>query len=265
MSVTVGENHAKHKLAAGELVLCLGVNQMRTPNIAMIAAACGFDAIYIDLEHNPTSLETAAAICVAALGIGITPIARVSSRDAHDATRILDCGAQGVMVPHVSTVAEARAVVESCRYPPQGHRSASGSGPALGYAARSQGEINNFLNQQTLLIAMLETPEAIENADAIAAVDGIDLLHIGSSDLSTEMGIPGQYNHARMRQAYEATAKAARAHGKWMGVGGVREDLEFQTWLLQLGMRYLTGGSDVGYILSAGRADVKRLRAAPLS
>ena len=71
---------------AGELVLCMRVNQMRTPNIAMIAAACGFDAIYIDLEHNPTSLEAAAAICVAALGIGITPIARVSSRDAHDAT-----------------------------------------------------------------------------------------------------------------------------------------------------------------------------------
>ena len=121
------------------------VNQMRTPNVAMIAAACGFDAVYIDLEHNPTSLETAAAICVAALGIGLTPIARVSSRDAHDATRILDCGAQGVMVPHVSTVTEAKAVVESCRYLPQGHRSASGSGPSLGYAARSQGEIT-FMN-----------------------------------------------------------------------------------------------------------------------
>jgi 2-keto-3-deoxy-L-rhamnonate aldolase RhmA len=217
MPNNVGENQAKRKLAAGELVLCMGVNQMRTPNIAMIAGACGFDAVYIDLEHNPTSLETAAAICVAALGIGITPIARVSSRDAHDATRILDCGAQGVMVPHVSTVAEARAVVESCRYPPHGHRSASGSGPALGYSARSQGEINSYLNEQTLLIAMLETPEAIENADAIAAI------------------------------------------------GGVREDLEFQTWLMQLGMRYLTGGSDVGYILSAGRADVKRLREVRLS
>jgi len=71
--------------------------------------------------------------------------------------------------------------------------------------------------------------------------------------------------HARMRQAHEATARAARAHGKWMGVGGVREDLEFQSWLLQLGMRYLTGGSDVGYILSAGRADVKWLREVPLS
>jgi 2-keto-3-deoxy-L-rhamnonate aldolase RhmA len=111
---------------------------------------------------------------------------------------------------------------------------------------------------------MLETPEAIANADAIAAVDGIDILHIGSTDLSTEMGIPGQYQHARMREAYEATAQSARAHGKWMGVGGVREDLEFQAWLVQLGMRYLTGGSDVGYILSAGRADVRRIRDLPL-
>jgi 2-keto-3-deoxy-L-rhamnonate aldolase RhmA len=73
-----------------------------------------------------------------------------------------------------------------------GCRCASGSGPALGYASRSQGEINNYLNEQTLLIAMLETPEAIENADAIAAVDGIDMLHIGSSDLSAGMGIAGQ-------------------------------------------------------------------------
>ena len=265
MPNSVGEHQAKRKLAAGELTLFMGVNQMRTPNIAMIAAACGFDGVYIDLEHNPTSLETAAAICVAALGLGITPVARVSSREPHDATRILDCGAQGVMVPHVSTVAEAKAVVESCRYPPLGHRSAAGSGPALGYAARSQAEINTYLNERTLLIAMLETPEAIENDDAIAAVDGIDVVHIGSTDLSTEMGIPGQYQHARMREAYETTAKAARSHEKSFGVGGVREDLEFQTWLLQIGMRYLTGGSDVGYILSAGRADVKRIRAVPFT
>src|ERR671922_53464 len=87
MPTAIGENLAKKKLAANELVLCMGVNQLRTPNIAMIAAACGFDAVYIDLEHNPTSLETAAAVCVAALGMGITPIARVTSHDPHDATR----------------------------------------------------------------------------------------------------------------------------------------------------------------------------------
>jgi 2-keto-3-deoxy-L-rhamnonate aldolase RhmA len=264
MPTTIGANLARQKLANDELVVCLGVNQMRTPNIAMIAAACGFDAIYIDLEHNPTSLETAAAICVAALGLGVTPIARVTSHDPHDATRILDCGAQGVMVPHIQNAAEARVVVEACRFAPIGHRSASGTVPALGYAALKQPEINKLLNEHTLLIAMLETPEAIENVDAIAAVDGNDVVHIGSTDLSTEMGIPGDYQHPRMRAAFEATAAAAKHHGKAMGVGGVREDLAFQTWLVQLGVRYLTSGSDVGYILSAGRADVRQQRAIPL-
>ncbi len=260
MPTQIGENLAKKKLQANELVLCMGVNQLRTPNIAMIAAACGFDAVYIDLEHNPTSLETAAGVCVAALGMGITPIARVTSHDPHDATRILDCGAQGVMVPHVQNAAEAKAIVEACLYAPKGHRSAFGSGPQLGYAAIPQAEVCKIINRETLLMAMIETPEAVANADAIAAVDGIDTLHIGASDLSTEMGIPGQYKHERMKAAFETVAKAARSHGKSFGVGGVRQDFEFQSWLIKIGMRYLTGGSDVGYILSAGRADVKQLR-----
>jgi 4-hydroxy-2-oxoheptanedioate aldolase len=93
-------------------------------------------------------------------------------------------------------------------------------------------------------MVMIETPEAVENADAIAAVDGIDVLHIGVSDLSTEMGLPGRYTHERMRAAFETVAQAAKGH-EGDGVGGVR---------------HLTGGSDVGYILSAGRSDVKQLR-----
>src|SRR3981189_356678 len=107
MPTAIGENSGKKKLASKELVLCMGVNQLRTPNIAMIAAACGFDAVYIDLEHNPTSLETPAGVCVAALGMGLTPIARVTSHDPHDATRILDCGAQGVMGPHGTNAPDA--------------------------------------------------------------------------------------------------------------------------------------------------------------
>jgi 2-keto-3-deoxy-L-rhamnonate aldolase RhmA len=257
MPTPIGTDIAKQKLAANELVLCFGVNQLRTPNIAMIAASCGFDALYIDLEHNPTSLETAAAICVAAIGLGITPIARVFLQDA---ARILDCGAQGVMVPHVNTAAEARAIVDACRFAPLGHRSAAGTLPSLGYAALSQPEICRTLNQETLLMAMIETPAAVANAHEIAAVEGIDALHIGSTDLSTEMGIPGDYQHQRMRQAFETVASAAKAHGKAMGVGGVRQDVQFQTWLLELGVRYLTSGSDTLYILSGGRADVMQIR-----
>ena len=260
MSATPFENAAKHKLQAGKLVLSMSVNQIRTPNVGLVAAACGFDAIYVDLEHNPTSLESAAAICVAALPTGVTPIARVSSRDPHDIARILDCGAQGVMVPHVSTAAEARAAVSACRFPPLGHRSAFGTGPSLGYVGGSSAETQRFLNEQTLLLVMLETPEAIANADAIAAVEGVDAVHIGSTDLSTEMGIAGNYRHERMRAAYEAAARAARAHGKAMGVGGVRDDLEFLTWLVSLGVRYLSGASDIGYVLAGGRADVAAMR-----
>src|SRR5260370_31751500 len=87
MPTQIGENLAKKRLQAGELVLCMGVNQLRTPNIAMIAAACGFDAVYIDLEHNPTSLETAPGGGVAALGLGLTPIAPATPPAPHDPAR----------------------------------------------------------------------------------------------------------------------------------------------------------------------------------
>jgi 4-hydroxy-2-oxoheptanedioate aldolase len=163
-------------------------------------------------------------------------------------------------VPHIQNAKEAKAIVEACLYAPKGHRSAFGSGPALGYAAIPQAEVCKILNEETVLMAMIETPEAVENAEEIAAVEGIDVLHIGASDLSTEMGIPGQYSSDRMRAAFEKVAGAARRHSKQMGVGGVRQDFEFQSWLIKLGMRYLTGGSDIAYILSAGRADVKQLR-----
>ena len=136
---------------------------------------------------------------------------------------------------------------------------------SLGYAALAQAEVCRRLNDETLLMATIETPDAVANAEAIASVEGIDVLHIGASDLSTAMAISGQYQHERMRAAFETVAKAARSHGKAMGVGGVRQDFEFQSWLLRLGVRYLTGGSDVGYILSAGRADVKQLRELKLS
>src|SRR4051812_9710705 len=101
--------------------------------------------------------------------------------------------------------------------PPHGHRSAAGSLPSFGYAQMGQPEVCRRVNEETLLIAMIETPEAVENADAIAAVEGIDTVHIGASDLSTEMGIPGQYKHERMQTAFKTVADAARKHGKSMG------------------------------------------------
>jgi len=263
MPNSVGENQTKRKLKAGELDLFMGVNQMRTPNIAMIAAACGFDGIYIDLEHNPTSLETAAAICVAALGLGMTPIARVRRSVRRDPdSRLRRPRSDGPACQHRGRgQSRRRGLPLSAMGSPLRLRLRPGARLFRSVAGRNQ-----HLSERTNLVDRDARNAAVDRERRCnSAVDGIDVVHIGSSDLSTEMGIPGQYQHARMREAYEATAKAARSHGKSFGVGGVREDLEFQTWLLRLGMRYLTGGSDVGYILSAGRADVKRIREARLT
>lgn len=263
MTDAVYENLAKKKLRAGELVLCMAVNQMRSMEAPMIAARCGFDAIFVDLEHSATSLETAASICVSALSAGITPLARVPSHNPFHAARILDAGAQGVMIPHVENADEARAIVKHLRFPPMGLRSAYGTGPSLGYRTIGQGEVNTFLNEQELVIAMLETPQAIEHAEAIAAVPGIDMVHIGALDVSNVMGIPAAYGDPRMRAVFEKVANACKRHGKSMGVGGARGDREMQSYLIGLGVRYLTTGSDVGYLMNAARADVAAIRALP--
>lgn len=262
MSEYTLRNTAKHKMAAGELVLCMGLRQARTPDIALIAAACGFDAVYVDMEHSPISVDTTAMICTAALGAGITPIVRVPGHDVHLATRVLDGGALGVIFPHVNTKDEAAMMVEACRYPPVGHRSVMGSGPALGYRPMPLGKVNEHVNAETLLIVMLETPEGIANADAIAATPGIDMLLIGSNDLCTAMGIPGESKHPKLRAAYEATAKACRAHGKHLGIGGIRADVEHVAELVKLGGRFVIAASDVQYLMAAARNEVAALRKA---
>ncbi len=259
-----GKNIAKAKLQADELVLCLCVNQMRTPNIAMLAASAGFDALYVDHEHNPTDLETTAAICIAAVGMGITPLVRIASVASHDIGRVLDLGAQGIMVAHVNTAEEARAVAAACLFKPLGHRSASGPLVSMAYRPLPQAEVNAMANRETLVMAIIETEEGLANVDAIGAVPGIDTLHIGANDLSIELGVTGQYRHATMRDAYAKVTAAARKGGKSTGIGGIRNDPALQTELLQQGFRYITCGSDVGYVLGGGQADTEAIRAMPL-
>jgi 2-keto-3-deoxy-L-rhamnonate aldolase RhmA len=253
-------NHMRQKLTAGELVLVMNLRLARTVDIAMVAKAGGYDAIYVDMEHSPYSIETTATICAAALGLGITPLVRVPSHEGHWSSRVLDGGAQGVIVPHVNTRAEAEAVVQHCRFPPLGQRSVMGLGPALGYRAMPLGEINDRLNADTAVIVMLETAEGIDNAKAIAAVPGIDVLLIGSGDLTTDYGIPGQVDHPRLREAYERVAKACRSNGKSLGVGGIRHNVALQGELIRLGARFVIAGTDVNYVLAGARQDTAALR-----
>jgi 2-keto-3-deoxy-L-rhamnonate aldolase RhmA len=216
----IGRNFTKAMLQANDLVLCMAVNQMRTPNVGMIAASAGFDAIYVDLEHNPTDLQTTAAICIGALAADITPIVRIASCEPQDVSRLLDLGAQGVMVALVNTAEEARVIVDAALFKPKGRRSASGTLLSLGYRRMSQSEINRLVNQETLVIPIIETEEGLANVEAIAAMDEIDTLHIGANDLSVEMGLPGQIKHPRMRERTPRwRRRRGRMAGRWESAG----------------------------------------------
>lgn len=253
-------NYAKQKLEAGALVLCMGIRLGRTADIARLAKAAGFDALFVDMEHSTVTTDSAAQICTAALDAGITPLVRVPGHEHYHATRMLDGGAMGIIVPHVDTAEQARRCVDNCKFPPLGQRSVSGLMPQLGYMPMPAADAMAVLNENTLLTVMLETPQAIENADAIAAVDGIDQIMIGTNDLCATMGIPGQLGHADVIAAYQTTAKACRDHGRHFAIGGIRGDPELLQKILDMGARFILGGGDWAVLLGALRADVRELR-----
>jgi 2-keto-3-deoxy-L-rhamnonate aldolase RhmA len=261
--MAIVENTMKKKLEAGQMAIAFSVVHWRMANVAGIAKECGYDWLFIDMEHNTMDVDAAVQISVAALPTGITPIVRVPAHEHFHATRVLDGGAQGVVVPHVNSVEQARRVVENCKYPPIGHRSLTAPMPQLGFRTMPVADAIEALNRNTLVVAMLETPQAVDNADAIAAVEGIDALLIGTNDLAAEMGIPGQFGDARIEAAYAAMIAATRKHGKFAGMGGIYEHGLMEKFI-RMGVRLLLGGGDVAFMMAAARTRADFLRSLKL-
>ncbi len=246
-------NPARERLEKGELALGIGIRQARSVDIAKIMKSCGYDWLFLDLEHGVMALDSAVQIAVAALDAGIAPLVRVPSGQYWLATRALDGGALGIVMPHVDSAEEAAELVDRLKYPPQGHRSSGGNFPQFDFRGVGAGEATQALNAGNLVVAMLETPRAITNADAIAAVPGVDVLLIGTNDLTLEMGIPGKLGDARVEAAYEAVVAACRTHGKHPGMGGVYSE-ELLKRYIGLGMRMVLCGGDLGMMMSAATA-----------
>ena len=248
-------NHTKELLRQGKPAYGAGLRQARTPDIGRILKTAGYDWLFIDMEHNTMEIDTATSIAVAAQDAGITPITRVPSHDPFHATRALDGGAMGIVFPHVDDAATAKRLADACRYPPTGHRSITGSLPQLNFAARPLGQAAAEVDDAILLVVMLESPQAIDNADEIAAVAGIDALLIGTNDLTMEMGIPGELTHARIKDAYAQAARACQRHGKVLGMGGVYNPDQMRTYS-DMGARLVLAGSDLSFMMSGARAQI---------
>lgn len=244
-------NHMKEKLARDEVVASMTVRLSRSIEIAQIAAAGGFDTLYVDLEHNTLSIDTCCQICIAAQAIGITPLVRVPANTPDYICRVLDGGAMGVITPHVRSAAEARAMVDLVKFPALGHRSAGGALSQYGYRSYPTQETYAAMNDATSLVVMMETLDALEHVEEIIATDGVDMLLVGSNDLCAEMGITGQYDHPRLAAAFERSIAAARRVGKHVGIGGLANRDDLMAKFVQMGARYVSTGTDLAFLLGA--------------
>ena len=253
------QNLAKEQLDAGKLTLGVGLRQARTVDIAKAMKTAGYDWLFIDMEHNSMDIDVACQISVAAQDAGITPIVRVPGFEHHLASRALDGGALGIVVPHVDDETIAEKMVSSCRYPPIGHRSMTGALPQVNFNNFPIGELSEAVNTATLLILMIETPQAVDNAEMIAAVEGVDALLIGTNDLCMEMGIPGQFDHKAIGEAYDNVIAACKKHGKHAGMGGVY-DPTLMAEYIKKGARLILSGSDMAFMMAGAKAQASAIR-----
>ncbi|MEU1690081.1 aldolase/citrate lyase family protein [Streptomyces hirsutus] len=244
-------NPAKEKLSRGEPVFSMTIRLVRTVDIASIAYTAGFDSVYIDMEHSSFPLEAAGQICMACNHLGVTPLVRVPGLDPSFIARVMDAGAMGIIVPDVQSADEARTVVRAVKHAPLGERSLAGAPPQLHYRALPADQTARELDQASMVVAMIESQDGLNAADAIAAVDGVDILLVGANDLSGDLGIAGQMDHPQVHEAFLHVIDACRAHGKVVGIGGLggRPDLIRQ--YLELGAGYVSTGNDVSFLSAA--------------
>jgi 4-hydroxy-2-oxoheptanedioate aldolase len=253
-------NNVKEKLKRDEVVASMTVRLVRTIEIARIARTAGFDSLYVDLEHSSFSLETCGQICMAAVEAGIAPFVRVPANRPDYIARVLEGGALGIIAPHVRSADEANAVVRAAKFSPLGERSNAGGLPHLHFRSFPAPEAYAALNDATMVIVQFESATALDKTEEIVAVDGVDLVLVGLNDLLADWGIPGQYDHPRVREAYAGTIAACRRHGKHCGVGGLSTRPDLVAEFVRMGARYVSTGTDLAFLMSACTARAKQVQ-----
>ncbi|MEA2526914.1 MAG: 2-dehydro-3-deoxy-L-rhamnonate aldolase [Thermomicrobiales bacterium] len=212
------ENGVKRTLAEGGHAIGTMVFEFNTTGIGRAAAAAGAEFVIFDMEHTGWSIETIRMLVATTRAADTVPMVRVPATQYHLLSRPLDVGAMGLMVPMVEDVEQAKLIVRSAKYFPEG-----GRGTAFGVAHDDYtgGDVTAKMasaNAEIMLIAQIETAKGVENAEAIAAVDGIDCLWIGHFDLTQSLGIPAQFDHPRFQEAVDTVVAACNAHGKVAGI-----------------------------------------------
>lgn len=254
-------NPVRRRLEADELALGLIVRMARSGDVARIARTSGHDFLFIDAQHGIYSLETISHITQAALGCGVAPFVRVRSCRDPNISVMLDAGVTGIVVPDVNTAEDARMAVRACKFAPVGARSVTTGYPIFNYEPVPMRDTIALLNANTIVVCMIESLQGLENVDAIAAVDGVDVVQTALTDLCADMGKPGAYGDQQAMDAVARVTASALAHGKYAGVGG-DNDLTRQAVFIRQGVRFISTQSDGALLMGAATRVAGDLRSA---
>ena len=248
-------NAFKQALKAGRAQIGLWSSLSSNYTVEVIAGA-GFDWILLDMEHSPNDLESLLAQLQAAAPYPAHPVVRVPWNDRVTIKRVLDVGAQSLLVPYVSTPQEATAAVSSMRYPPAGARGVAGTTRATRF-----GRVRDYArraHEELCLLVQVETPAALDNIEAICAVEGIDGVFIGPADLHASLGFPGEVANAAVKPRIDEAIRRIRKAGKAPGILTPSE-ADARHWL-QCGALFVAVGADVGILARGAEALAAKFR-----
>lgn len=232
-----------------------GINRVPEPWLVEVAGKLGFDVVWSDMEHRPYGYEIVDRLSLACRATGIDLMVRILKTGYTSPMRVLEFGANGIMVPHCCSVEEARQWVEWARFPPLGKRGFDGAGADAEYALADPIAYLKHANDETFLVLQIEDREAVDCVDEIAALEGVDAFFVGPADLTISYGVPMQRGHSLIQRAMDKVANAAAKAGKWWGTV-TRTPEEAQTEL-DRGARIVTCADD-HFLLVQGLQDAYR-------
>jgi 4-hydroxy-2-oxoheptanedioate aldolase len=233
------------KVRSGEPALGIALH-LTDPSVFEMASLMGFDAIWMDLEHHFYSVEVAANLMRAARVGGADIVARPAKGEFMRMARMLEAGASGIMYPRCDSAEEAREVVKWAKFAPIGKRGFDGAGPDVPYLLTPMGRYLREANEQTFILIQLEEPHAVDRAEEIAAIPGVDMLMLGPADFTVLTGIPGEFSHPTVAAAVEKVARAAKNTGKhWAATCG---SVEVARTMIEMGARLVFHGCDLVFV-----------------
>jgi 2-dehydro-3-deoxyglucarate aldolase/4-hydroxy-2-oxoheptanedioate aldolase len=234
----------KQRLAAGETVRVFAAGRIANPiMLEVFASVGGYDGFWIDQEHAAVTYEQVLVSALAARANAMDCFVRMAPTGYSQVTQNLEAGAGGVMAAQIHSLAQAEQFVQWARFAPLGARGVNTAGRDANYTGKPAAQFDADANRDQFVAIQIESPAAVDAADAIAALPGVDLLFVGPADLSLSMGIVGQFHDARLWQGIERVAAACRKHGKtW---GAVMPDAKFAARAVENGCKMLSLGNDI--------------------